>query len=341
MANIYDIAKEAHVSRSTVSRVINNHPSVSEAKRLRVLEAIEKLKYTPSATARALATNKTNTIGVISRELAHSFYDEFINSIHYGADNRNYGVLYTMRNPAMHANIDFSMVLHKKVDGYMLVGEGTASKEEIEDLGHNGIPVVSYEFYYELENGLFININNKKSAYDAVAYLYKLKHEKIIHITYENHLQEMCLREEGFFEAVEELEIQGAKVFDVPFKPVDIHSQCQSIINYIRGHQITAAFCANNIIASVFIEVLIEHGYSIPEDFSIIGFDDTPAERPLHISRQKIPEITSIKQPQKEMAAYGINALIGAIEEGQPIETGNVFFDCDMIIRNTTAMNQQ
>ena len=340
MANIYDIAKEANVSRSTVSRVINNQPSVSTDKRLRVLEAVEKLSYTPSATARALATNKTNTIGVISRELAHSFYDEFINSIHYGADYKNYGVLYTMRNAAMHTNINLSTVLHKKVDGYMLVGEGTASKAEIEALGHNDIPVVGYEFYYKLDKGLFININNKKSAYDAMTYLYSLKHERIIHVTYKSRLQEMRLREEGYNEAAERLGIQSAKVFDVAFEAIHIHQQCQEVMTYIKEHKVTAAFCANNIIASVLIEVLIEHGYDVPQDFSVIGFDDTPAERPLHISRQKIPEITSIKQPQKEMADYGLNALISAIEKDQPLESGNVMFDCEMVIRNTTSIKK-
>lgn len=337
MANIYDIAKESGVSRSTVSRVINNQPSVSAEKKARVLAAIDKLKYTPSATARALATNKTNTIGVTSRELAHSFYDEFINSIHYGADDRSYGVLYTMRNAYSKTNIEFSSLMSKKVDGYMFVGEGTVTKEELEDLIHNQVPVIGYQFNYDIEHGLFININNYDSAYQATKYLFDLNHNHVIHLTYDSGLQEMQLREDGYYKAVKDLGIERTKVIKVPFDHHEIFEKCQAVIPYIADNKITAAFCANNVIASVLIEVLIENGYSVPGDFSVVGFDDTPAERPLHISRQKIPEITSIKQPQKEMAEYGINAMLNAIEAGVPIETGNRIFDCSFIVRNTTA----
>ena len=337
MANIYDIAKESGVSRSTVSRVINNQPSVSEDKRQKVLAAIDKLKYTPSATARALATNKTNTIGVTSRELAHSFYDEFINNIHSGADQRNYGVLYTMRNTYSHANIDFTALMHKKVDGYMFVGEGTVTEEELKDLIHNDIPVVGYEFNFDIEHSLFININNLESAYQGTKYLFDLNHNHIIHITYDSTMQEMQLRAKGYLKAVADLGIKKAQVFNVPFVQSEIFEQCQLMMPYIMANKVTAAFCTNNIIASVLIEVLIENGYSVPEDFSVVGFDDTPAERPLHISRQKIPEITSVKQPQSEMASYGINALISSVEAGEPLETGNIIFECDLIVRNTTA----
>ncbi len=217
MANIYDIAKEAGVSRSTVSRVINNQPSVSEDKHRRVVAAIDKLKYTPSATARALAMSKTNTIGVISRELAHSFYDEFINNIHLGADNRNYGVLYTMRNTYSHTNVDLNTLMHKKVDAYMFIGEGTATADEIEDLGHNDIPVVGFEFHYKTPKGLYININNTQSAYNAMKYLYELGHTNTVHLTYRSGLQEMKLREEGYFNAVKDFAMNDARVFRVAF----------------------------------------------------------------------------------------------------------------------------
>jgi len=337
MANIYDIAREAGVSRSTVSRVINNQPSVSKDKRERVLAAISKLRYTPSATARALATNKTNAIGVTSRELAHSFFDEFIKSIHYCADDRKYGVLYTMYNAHMHTNIDFASLMHKKVDGYMFVGQGTTTESELKALVHNDMPVVGYEFSYRVNNALFININNKESAYNASRYLYELGHRHIIHLTYLGDLQEMSLREEGYYQAVRELGLGADRVFRMPFDHIDIYEACKKVVDYIRIHKVTAAFCSSNIIATYLIEVLLEKGILVPENFSVIGFDDTPVERPIRLNRQLIPEITSIKQPQKEMGAYGINALITAIEEEKPMKSAQKIFDCQLVERGTTA----
>lgn len=338
MANIYDIAKKSGVSRSTVSRVINNQPSVSEDKRLRVLEAIDQLKYTPSATARALARNKTNTIGVTSRELAHSFYNEFIKSIHFGADQRSYGVLYTMRNAYLKTNIDFKGLMHKKVDGYMFVGEGTVTEDELSDLIHNDIPVVCYEFDYKIDDALFININNKESGYLATEYLYALGHRNIIHLSYASGLQEMSLRAEGFNKAVMDLGIGSGEIFKVAFTLEEMYDQVQSMMPYIKKSEVTAAFCGNNTIASVLIEVLIANGYEVPKDFSVIGFDDTPVERGLHMSRQIIPEITSIKQPQKAMAEYGLNALMTSIETGKALESGNKIFKCALVLRDTTSL---
>ncbi len=230
--------------------------------------------------------------------------------------------------------------MHKKVDGYQFVGEGTATEEELKDLIHNDIPVIGYEFNFNIDDALFININNLDSAYEATQYLFDLNHNHIVHLTYDSNMQEMKLREEGYYIAAKDFGIEKVKVFEVPFVQNEIFEKCQSIIGYIKENDITAAFCGNNIIASVLIEVLIENGYSVPEDFSLVGFDDTPAERPMHISRQKIPEITSVKQPQREMADYGVNALIAGIEAGKPFETGNKIFECELIVRNTTAVRK-
>jgi len=131
MPNIYDVAKEAGVSRSTVSRVINNQKSVKDDKRERVLEAIKKLNYTPNATARALAMNKTNTIGVIARELTEAFNAEFIAGIHDEADAMHYGVIFCMRTNYDKANINYIDFLNKKVDGIIFIGEETVSTEEL------------------------------------------------------------------------------------------------------------------------------------------------------------------------------------------------------------------
>lgn len=336
MANIYDIAREANVSRSTVSRVINDQPSVSEAKRERVLAAIDKLKYTPSATARALALNKTNTIGVVTRELAQSFYGEFIEHIHYKADQLNYGVLYAMRNNFLSTKIDYRTLLHKKVDGYLYLGEGTASKEDIEALLHNDIPVIGYEFEYDIEKALFININNYESSYNAIKYLYELNHKKVIHITFNVGLQEMSQRKQGYLDAVKDFNILDSKVIGTTFDEHEIYKCCSDLVPYIKDNDISAAFCGNNKIASLLVEVLIQSGIKVPEEFSVIGFDDTPVERPLYLKRHEIPEISSIKQPQQEMADYGIKALIKSIEKSEPLEAGNHIFDCTMNIRETT-----
>lgn len=340
MANIYDIAAHANVSRSTVSRVLNNHPSVSLDKRERVLAAIEALKYTPSATARALAMNRTNAIGVVARDLAHPFYGQFINAIHAHADYKGYGVLYAMKNPFQQTSMDYKALMHKKVDGYLFLGEGTASIEDLESLIHNKIPFVGLEFDHPTKGGIYLTINNQEITYQVTEHLLELKHDKIIYITYDGLMQEFAERIEGYKSAMADADHKAISVHSVSFDREMMYQDMTSILRYIKERDITAAICANNTIAGILLEHLIEAGVRVPEDFSVVGFDDTLVERPYYINRQSIPEISSVKQPHEAMAAYAVEALSRALD-GEDAKEERRCYKCELIIRDTTKIRKQ
>lgn len=336
MPNIYDVAREAGVSRSTVSRVINNQKSVKDDKRKQVLMAIKKLNYTPNATARALALKRTNTIGVISRELTETFNAKFINEVHHYADNQHYGVIYCMRKHTTQANINYIDFLNKKVDGFIFIGENTVTEEELENLSKAQIPVVAMEVEYPVEHVTFLNIDNFESSYNAVKYLYELGHRRLVNITANEPTQEKEARKAGFNKACEDMGMDFFETVETPYYIGASKTCIQELIPNLLENNITAGFCYNNVIGTMLAEELIVNGKSIPDDFSIIGFDDIHYG---NISRVAIPELSSIRQPQKEMAEYAVEKLLEAInrKKDSMILSESKVFNCELKIHESTG----
>ncbi len=336
MPNIYDVAKEAGVSRSTVSRVINNQESVKDDKRERVLEAIAKLNYTPNATARALAMNRTNTIGVIIRSLTDNFNTEFISSVHDAADKNHYGAIFCMRTVEDQANINYIDFLNKKVDGFIFIGEETVSEDELRSLAASEIPVIAMESTHPVESITYVTVDNYESALKSVEYLISLGHKRIINISTTDMTQEKDLRSLGYEEAIKKNGLAYSETIPISYIVEEAKAYLNKLVPQILNQGITAAFCFNNMIATILIEALILAGVRIPEDFSVVGFDDIEYR---HLSEVPYPRITSSKQPQAEMASYAVTELIGQIERPKetPIESKSREFECQLNIRHSTG----
>lgn len=337
MYNIYDVAKKAGVSRSTVSRVINNQESVKDEKRDRVLEAIKELNYTPNATARALAMNKTNTIGVIARELTESFNAKFIDGIHSYADQMHYGVIFCIRSNTNVSNINYIDFLNKKVDGLIFIGQDTVSEDELISLAKSEIPVVAMEIEYPVDNITFITVNNRDSAYKAVEHLCKLGHKNIVNITAEDNTQERTARNQGYKDGLKDHGLTYEQSYELPYNFFEARHIAKSILPKLIEDKVTAAFCYNNEIAAALCEVLILNGYEIPKDFSVVGFDDIHYTNLAEIS---YPELTSFSQPQRDMAVYAISTVLQLIDrnKGEPIKSKSKEFKCKLMIHESTTI---
>jgi len=335
MPNIYDVAREAGVSRSTVSRVINNQKSVKPEKKERVMEAIEKLNYTPNATARALAMNKTNTIGIISRDLTDMFNTSFIKQIHDCADAMHYGAIFCMQTAADKANINYIDFLNKKVDGFIFIGENTINEKELNSLIQADIPVIILEVVFSNEKGTYITVNNEKASYNSINYLYSLGHRRIAHISNDDNTQEKWLRYKGYKDAIYDLSLEFERMYDVPYEIEDSRPVVKRLVPMLIRDKVTAAFCYNNSIATALAEGLIQAGIRIPEDFSIIGFDDIHYS---NISKVTFPRLTSNLQPQRLMAQYAVDCLLKLIDrpKGEELYSLSKEFECRLMIYEST-----
>lgn len=309
MANIYDVAKLAGVSRSAVSRVLNNQKGVHPNQRQKVLDAVKELNYRPNSMARGLAMKKTNTIAVIARELADPFYSAFIRSLNYHADINHYGALYCVRNSYLKSNVDYLSSLSAKVDGYIFLGEGTISEKELDFLAETKIPVVAMEFKYNVKDVTYLTINNYEESTKGIEYLIKKGHKNILYICLDENVSEFEERKMGYIEAVKKAELDYCKVIQGTYDMTSNIELGKSLISLIESDQITAISCANDLLAIGINEGI--KSSKLKKTIDIVGFDGIYQNEYMALP---LTNMTTLKQPQDAMGTYAIESLISLIE---------------------------
>lgn len=337
MVSIYDVAKKANVSKSTVSRVINNQAGVKGEKRQKVLEVMKELNYHPNSSARSLASKKNNTIGVVVRwMLGHTFYSKFIDGIYQTASKLGYGVLFCVNNINFKEGVPYSDILLGKVDGIIFLGHDSVSRKEVIKLNDQNFPLVLIDSNYNIPGIMEINVNNFNAAYNAVKYLIQLGHKRIAHFMGDKNAFDAIERFKGYKQALkdyeleynEDLVIEGNYYFD--------NAYSMSNIFFKKKHDFTAIFCANDVMAAAFIKSASEHGFRIPEDISVIGFDDVDLTRSGNGSNISI---TTIKQPRYEMSKYAVESLVNRIENNIVCE--NKIYDLELIVKESAINKRQ
>lgn len=332
MATIYDVAKSAGVSRSTVSRVLNDQEGVNPQTKKRVLEAINALHYKPNASARSLALQKCNVIGVVAKEITDTFYGSMIDTIYRKADANNYGVLFCINNLNRKAKVDYFHTLYGKVDGILFLGENTVTRHELQQYIEQSYPVVLIENNFNLSGTTTINIDNFQSAYMATSYLISRGHKKIAHIAGDSYSFEGMHRIKGYVQALQD---HGVFWEEGLIRQCDYsaHHAYDCALELLDTYpDLTGVFCATDIMAAGFIQGALGKGFSVPQDLSVIGFDNLPQNQlPYH----DVLPLTTVDQPREEMAAYAVEALIGQIQNGFVGE--NKIFPTELIIRKSTS----
>ncbi|MHB8063080.1 MAG: LacI family DNA-binding transcriptional regulator, partial [Ruminiclostridium sp.] len=205
MSNIFDIARVAGVSKTTVSRIINNKPGVKEDTRIKVMDTIEKLNYIPNQAARSLASKKSGVIGVIYNKINVSVYLKLANLLEEYAARYNYNIVFCSSNDDYNSKERYVQYFTGgAADGLILFGSDTKDKELVKRIISTKFPLVIIENYF---NDIKVNdilINNFFGAQKAVNYLIGLGHTKIAHITGNINHKVASERMNGYIEALKE-----------------------------------------------------------------------------------------------------------------------------------------
>jgi len=331
VATIVDVAKLAGVSIGTVSNVINNKVKVSLDKTERVLDAIEKLNFQPSISARALKKKKTNSIALLIPEIARPFYNMLIEGIERATSENGYDlILYrTFRDPIMETKF-LKLLGEKKVDGVILVSIVIDDKA-LDVVINNKYPVVLLEKHEMISS---VYIDNRKAAFKAVEYLIELGHRKIIFINGSTKTVPGMMRFQGYIEALSKysLPFDNNLYFEGEF---EVEDGRDAIIKILSEHEATAVFAGSDTIAIGVIKGLESLGLSVPEDISLVGFDD------IWMASMIIPSLTTIKQPIFEMGYEAVEMLVDIINNGEKMMTGKEF-ETELIIRKSCrSLNEE
>lgn len=323
--SIIDVAREAGVSITTVSRVINKCPSVKEKNRKAVLAAIEKFKFKPSVLAQRLASGKSNVLSLVIPRyegLYYSFYAlELIRGIGTLCSELKLDLL-------LHLT-DAMSALNLKGIGGIIFADLIGNKHQLQDALKSGIPsVVINNYVADLEVSC-IAVDNKDGAEQAVGYLINLGHRKIAHITGDLVSQAAALRLEGYKQALKnhKIELRDDYIFKTDYSRGQARQAAERLIQL--DDRPTAVFVASDAMALEVMTVAREQGKVVPRDLSIVGFDDNPS------SLYGPVALTTVRQPLIKMAEEGVKELNRIMNARDETGVRKIVLPVELVIRDS------
>lgn len=332
---IKDIAVQAGVSKSTVSRVISGNGYTSQESREKVLKAIKELQYKPNGVARAMVSNRTYNIGVIiyRQQLpiaSHPFYGKILDAILMSAARLNYSVFVT-------TDMEMSLIsaddlLGKRVDGLILISR--LNQEVIGYIDKFNIPYLLVNGTTEKNDVIQIFNKDRKGGKMVADHLFQLGHRHIFVIAGPQEHRSHHLRLQGFLERIREL---GCSICqeDIFYSPTSTFEDGYKGLSIMWEHfwmnKPTAIFATNDMLALGAMKALLEKGLRIPEDVAISGFDN------IDYSDMFYPPLTTVHVDKMRMGEDAVLLLDDLINKRQ-VTPKRIEYEPQLIIRNSTKL---
>ncbi|SDT70145.1 LacI family DNA-binding transcriptional regulator [Jiangella sp. DSM 45060] len=326
-----DVARIAGVSHQTVSRVLNHHPNVRQATRDRVVAAIEELGYRRNLSARALVTRRTNTLGVVAFDTTLYGPASTLFGLEQAARDAGYFIsivsLKTINRKTVGEALDY--LAAQAVDGLIAIAPQVEAAAAVSALqGH--VPVVAVEGG-EADGMPVVAVDQTRGAELATRHLLDLGHRTVWHVAGPADWLEAEGRRRGWRRTLEAAGIAAPPVVAGDWSPRAGYAAGRHIADAARAGRATAVFVSNDQMALGLLRALHEAGIRVPQDVSIVGFDDIPEAEFL------TPPLTTIRQDFAEVGRKSIALLLDLIETGPGPETARVVVAPALVTRASTA----
>ncbi|EJB8348636.1 substrate-binding domain-containing protein [Vibrio cholerae] len=329
MATMKDIARLAGVSTSTVSHVINKSRFVSDEIAERVNNAAQQLNYAPSALARSLKMNRTKTIGMLVTTSTNPFFGEVVKGVERSCYHQGYNLILCNTegdNQRMKASIN--TLLQKRVDGLLLMCS-TLEGERLDVFDrYPDIPIVVMDWGPILFASDKIQDNSLQGGYMAAKHLIECGHKEIGCITGPLIRHQAQMRYEGYKRALAEagIAINPDWIVESDFECEGGYQAFKKL--YQRGKLPSALFVSNDMMAMGVIQAASQRGFRVPDDLSLIGYDD------VHIAKFMTPALTTIHQPKYRLGKAAVDTLLYRLEN--PDTTAQVVqLEPTLVVRNS------
>jgi LacI family transcriptional regulator len=337
MSTISDVAKLAGVSAMTVSRVVNGTGYTSAATRSRVEAAIGELGYVPNALARQLRSKRTKTIALVVSDISNPFFTTIARGAEDVAVAHGFSVMYCNTDESETEEEQYLlMLIERQVDGVLLV-PARSSGTSFRLLQAHRVPVVVMDRRVAARNVDSVLCDSEAGAYALTRHLIELGHRRIAVLTGRRNVSTSVDRVAGCRRALQEEGIvldddlvhYGGFNFG-KLNQADGHRMAQLVLS-AEGERPTALFAANNFIAFGAIRALREAGLRVPEDISVVAFDDLPED---WVSE---PFLTVAAQPAYEIGRRAATLLLDHIAGGQDATGESIVLPFELIIRRSSG----
>lgn len=301
---IFDVAEKAGVSHSTVSRVLNNKSNVNTDTRERVLQAMTQLGYVSNVSARSLAGGSSRVVGLLVDRLNTGYMDEIVRGIDEALEAHHYNLmLYTTHRQISKEAAYVARLTHDLADGLILIVPRN-EKAYLETLQKRQFPYVLIDYQGYNRHVPSIITTNRKGGYDATSYLLETGHRRIGLITGEMAYGCASERLAGYQAALADhgVSFEPELVSEGTFLQPQGYQCAHALLSLPEPP--TALFVSNDAMAFGAMEAARELGFRIPDDLSIIGFDDIPQAAHVH------PPLSTVHQPLEEMGRSAVTLLL-------------------------------
>lgn len=306
MATIKDVALKADVSIATVSRVLNNRGSLSEKTKKLVFEAMKELDYQPNEIARTLSKQRSKILGVIIPSMTHPFYATLSSSIEHYAFERGYKLMICNSSfETKKEQIYLEMLRRNMVDGIVVASHNSDNAELFQNVN---MPIISAEQILSTLIPAVVS-DNYNGGYQATMHLIERGCKKLAHVSGDLSLHlSSDERYKAFVDACKKHNVEHY-IYEADEKML-IGLDYSVLVNRIMEEHpdVDGVFASSDVIAMEVIKTFLIHGYKIPEQVKVVGFDD------VYIGSLFYPEITSIKQDIDELGKTIVNNLLDLID---------------------------
>ncbi|MDX1663656.1 MAG: LacI family DNA-binding transcriptional regulator [Candidatus Promineifilaceae bacterium] len=326
---IADIAAQADVSISTVSRVLNNTAPVADSTREAVLTAMRTLDYRPNIFARGLASGQSMTVGVLTQHIHSPLYASLIRGILEEMDLSPYTPLFVdgYWEPEREERL-VETLLRRRVDGLIVLG-GKMPTEKLQEIATQ-VPLIIFGHQVPGLENQCLQLDNFDGAYRATEHLISLGHRRIAHVTGNLTHADAVERREGYLQALRDNRIEPLSDLIAEGEFTEQSGVLAIEMLLSRGRTFSAVFAANDESAYGVRLACYRRGIRVPQDMSLVGFDDI---RP---SAYTTPPLTTVHQPTREIGSAAARAML-KLMNGEAYKLPHIA--AELVIRESTARN--
>ena len=332
MPTIYQVAERAGVSLSTVSRVLNGKASVNRVLKERVEKAVKELNYRPNSVARSLANNRTDSVGVLVPELNAPFFGDLMQAVESTLRAADKHVIISVGRNCLDTEKDaVEFLISRNCDALIMHAEAL-SDEYLLELNQSKLPVALVNRQVDGLPEACTSLDNEKGGYLATRHLLELGHKDIAYISGPADKCDASLRLKGHTRALSEagLPTNPQLIFSGDYSEEDGKIGLLDLM--ARDVPFTALVCANDWMASGAISCARDLGMSLPQDLSIVGFDDVV------FAHHVFPRLTTVSNPIAEMAEMSAKYILNKVYgQANNIQQN---FEPSLVVRESTVKHE-
>jgi len=327
--SIYDIAKKAGVAPSTVSRALEDHPRIGATTKKRIQEIAREMDYIPSTVAKSLAANKTWTIGMVLAAISDPFMGRVVEGVEQVAIETGFNVfISTSQNDRQREIAIIKMLQKRRVDGIIVIASHLFDQYP-RFYGSSKVPIVIINEQKPGETMHFVTVDDVHGAQLAVEHLLALGHRRIGYVGVTNRPKSNQYRLKGYQDALEAAGIASDPALIFTSDTIEDHAKRgEASLEPLLAAGATAVFCFNDTTAIGLLAACHKRGLSVPDNLSIIGFDDIDMAAYTH------PPLTTIRQPRFELGQRAMHMMLNLLDGQEP---ENQIVPGELVVRQTTA----